>query len=123
MNGTSIGAWRAVRHDEVRALTVVLTYRRGFDRFCVVTRWSRDGHRGGADPFGTRSSSSAEVARILVTGGALRGEEATVVLGLRHWPHLRVATGTGGRTSVGVAGDLTSAELTRITESLHPIEP
>lgn len=122
VNGTSIGAWRAVRGDEVRALTVVLTYRRGFDRFCVVTRWSRDGHRGGAGQFGTSSSSSAEVARIIVTGGALRGEEATVVLGLRRWPHLRIATGTGGRTSVGVAGDLTRAELTRIAESLHPIE-
>jgi hypothetical protein len=120
VNGTSIGAWRAVRGDAVRRLTVVLTYRRGFDRFCVVTRWSRDRAHDGADPFGARPGSSADVTRVLVTRGALRGQEAAVVLGLRHWPQLRVASGR--RTIVGVAGDLTRAELTRIAEALRPIQ-
>jgi hypothetical protein len=121
VNGAFLGAYRPVRDGEVGSLTVVLTYRRGFDRFCVVSRWRHDNPPGSDDPFDENSVALAEYTRVQLTSGSLRGETACVVLGLPDWPHLYVSTGSDRRVSVSVAGDLTRDELARIAGSLRPI--
>jgi hypothetical protein len=121
VNGAFLGAYRPVGEGEVGSLTVVLTYRRGFDRFCVVSRWRHDNPPGSDDPFDENSVALAEYTRVPLTSGSLRGETARVVLGLPDWPHLYVSTGSDRRVSVSVAGDLTRDELARIAGSLRPI--
>jgi hypothetical protein len=122
VNGAFMGAYRRVPADELGSLTVVLTYRRGFDRFCIVSRWRRDNPPGSDDPFDEDSVTLTRSSPILLRGGSLRGEVAEVVLGLPDWPHLYVTTGEDRRVSVSVAGDLTQDELARIAGSLRPIE-
>ena len=63
----------------------------------------------------------SESTRIRLTSGSLRGETASLVLGLPDWPHVYVSTGADRRVSVSVAGDLTQDELARIAGSLVPI--
>ena len=121
MNGAFLGAYRPVRRGEVGSLTVVLTYRRGFDRFCVVSRWRRDNPPGSDDPFDENSVALAQSTRVRLTTGSLHGRTAAVVLGLPDWPHLYVSTGRDRRVSVSVAGDLTRDELARVAGSLQPI--
>jgi hypothetical protein len=121
VNGAYLGAYRPVDHGEVGSLTVVLTYRRGFDRFCIVSRWRQDNPPGSDDPFDENSVALAESTRVQLTSGSLRGETARVVLGLPDWPHLYVSTGRARRVSVSVAGDLTRHELARIAGSLRPL--
>jgi len=121
VNASFMGAAAPVGRGEVGSLTVVLTYQRGFDRFCIVSRWRRDGAQGSGDPFDETSVTLAESAEVPVTYGSLRGEIAEIVLGLPDWPHLNVSTGEGDRVTVSVAGDLTRDELMRIADSLAPI--
>jgi hypothetical protein len=121
VNGAFMGAYRPVHDGNVGSLTVVLTYRRGFDRFCIVSRWRQDNPPGSDDPFDENSVALTESTRLVIASGSLRGETARVVLGLPDWPHLYVSTGHDRRVSVSVAGDLTRDELARIAGSLQPI--
>ncbi len=121
VNGAFSGVDQTVAAGEVDSLTVVLTYRRGFDRFCIVSRWRHDNPPGSDDPFDENSMALTESTPVPVTYGSLRGEVAQLVLGLPDWPHLYVCTGVDDRMTVGIAGDLTRNELTRIADSLHPI--
>ena len=121
VNGAFMGAYRRVPADELGSLTVVLTYRRGFDRFCIVSRWRHDNPPGSDDPFDEDSVWLTRSSQMPLRGGSLRGEIARVVLGLPDWPHLYVTTGEDRRVSVSVAGDLTQDELARIAGSLRPL--
>jgi outer membrane lipoprotein-sorting protein len=121
VNGAFMGAYRRVPADAVGSLSVVLTYTRGFDRFCIVSRWRRDNPPGSDDPFDEDSVALTQSSPVTLRGGSLRGEVARVVLGLADWPHLYVTTGQDRRVSVSVAGDLTRDELARIAGSLRPI--
>jgi hypothetical protein len=121
VNGAFMGAYHPVVQGQVGSLTVVLTYRRGFDRFCIVSRWRRDNPPGSDDPFDENSVALTESTAVSIGGGSLRGETAKLVLGLPDWPHLYVSTGRGDRVSVSVAGDLTGDELRHIAESLQPL--
>jgi len=121
VNGAFLGQYSPVEAGEVGSLTVVLTYRRGFDRFCVVSRWRSDNPPGSDDPFDEDSVALSSSTRVALTAGSLRGAAAHVVLGLPDWPHLYVTTGAGHDVSVSVAGDLTRDELARVANSLHPI--
>ena len=121
VNGAFLGQYRPVKAGEIGSLTVVLTYRRGFDRFCVVSRWRSDNPPGSDDPFDENSVALSESTRVPLTTGSLRGATASVVLGLPDWPHIYVTTGAGHDVSVSVAGDLTKDELARVAGSLHPI--
>jgi hypothetical protein len=121
VDGAFLGAYRPVRAGKVGSLTVVLTYRRGFDRFCIVSRWRSDNPPGSDDPFDENSAALTESMPVALTAGSLRGEPAHVVLGLPDWPHLYVTTGAQGNVSVSVAGDLTRDELEHIANSLQPI--
>ncbi len=122
VNGAVMGRYVDVTSDgEVGSLTVVLTYRRGFDRFCVISRWRRVNPSGSDDPFAENAAAATSVRPAPITGGALRGSIAQVVIGLPDWPHLYVTTGADRRVSVSVAGDLTGEELVRIASSLQPI--
>jgi hypothetical protein len=121
VNGAFLGQYRPVKAGEVGSLTVVLTYRRGFDRFCVVSRWRSENPPGSDDPFDEDSVALSESTRVPLASGSLRGSTASIVLGLPDWPHIFVTTGPGHDVSVSVAGDLTKDELARIAGTLHPI--
>lgn len=121
VNGGYMAACRPAEGGAPDSLTVVLTYRRGFDRFCIVSRWRHENPPGSDDPFDENSVALSEATQVPVTYGSLRGEMASVVLGLPDWPHLYVSTGRDDRVSVSVAGDLTRDELLRIADSLEPI--
>ena len=121
VNGAFLGQYHPVTAGDVGSLTVVLTYRRGFDRFCVVSRWRSDNPPGSDDPFDENSVALSESTRVPLTTGSLRGATANVVLGLPDWPHIYVTTGTGHDVSVCVAGDLTKDELAHVADSLPPI--
>jgi len=121
VNGGYMGACRPGTGGALGSLTVVLTYRRGFDRFCIVSRWRHENPPGSDDPFDEDSAAVTESTQVPVTYGSLRGEMARVVLGLPDWPHLYVSTGRDDRVSVSVAGDLTRDELLRMADSLEPI--
>jgi outer membrane lipoprotein-sorting protein len=122
VNGDYLGRYSPVRAGEVSSLTVVLTYQRGFDRFCIVSRWRSDNPPGSDDPFDENSVALSESTLVDITSGSLLGARASIVLGLPDWPHLYVTTGARREVSVSVAGDLTRDELTRIANSLRPIE-
>ena len=99
VNGAFMGAYRQPRTGEVGSLTVVLTYRRGFDRFCIVSRWRADNPPGSDDPFDEDSVALSESTRLRLAAGGLAGETASIVLGLPDWPHVYVTTGAGDRVS------------------------
>ena len=121
VDGAFLGPYRPAKGREIGSLTVVLTYRRGFDRFCIVNRWRSDNPPGSDDPFDENSAAVSESTRVPITSGSLRGATADVVLGLPDWPHLYVTTGAAHEVSVSVAGDLTRDELARVAGALHPI--
>ena len=121
VNGSFLGAYRPAPQGGVGSLTIVLTYRRGFDRFCIVSRWRHANPPGSDDPFDEDSAALTSSTSLALSSGSLRGETARVVLGLPDWPHLYVSTGRDRRVSVSVAGDLTRDELARIAGSLLPI--
>lgn len=122
VNSVFLGTCRPVHTGQVGSLTVVLTYSRGFDRFCIVSRWRETNQPGSDDPFDENSAAVADSTQTRLASGSLRGETASVVLGLPDWPHLFVTSGAGRKVSVSVAGDLTQDELVRIAGSLYPIE-
>lgn len=122
VNGAYLGRYRPVKTGEVSSLTVVLTYQRGFDRFCIVSRWRSDNPPGSDDPFDEDSVALSTSSTVAITSGSLLGTTANIVLGLPDWPHLYVTTGARHEVSVSVAGDLTRTELARIAGSLRPIE-
>jgi hypothetical protein len=122
VNGAVMGRYTDVAPEgEVGSLTVVLAYRRGFDRFCVISRWRRVNPAGSDDPFAENAAALSSLQTVRLTAGALRGHAAQVVIGLPDWPHLYVTAGADHRLSVSVAGDLTRDELVRIASSLQPI--
>jgi hypothetical protein len=102
------------------SVTVVLTYSRGFDRFCVVQRWQRRNPPGSDDPFDENTVSRSSTSVLTLARGSLRGASAHLVVGLPDWPHLVVTTGARRQFIVSVAGDLTRGELRGIAESLQP---
>lgn len=122
VNASFMGASEPIKRGEVSSLTVVLTYQRGFDRFCIVNRWRRDNPPGSDDPFDEDSVALTDSTQVPVTDGSLRGAMASIVLGLPDWPHLYVGSGRDDKTTVSVAGDLTRDELVRIADSLRAIE-
>ncbi len=123
VNGAVMGRYtEATRAGETGSLTVVLTYRRGFDRFCVISAWRRTEPQGTGDPFSRTTAASPFVRSAVIEQGALRGSEAHVVIGHSDWPHLYATVGSDRHVSVSVAGDLTRAELLRVASSLRPIE-
>jgi hypothetical protein len=121
VNGAFLGQYRPVEAGDVDSLTVVLTYRRGFDRFCVVSRWRSENPPGSDDPFDENSAAVTESTLVPITSGSLRGATANVVLGLPDWPHIYVTSGAAREVSVSVAGDLTRDELVRVAGALRPI--
>lgn len=108
------------RHGRPASLTAVLTYARGFDRFCVVCRWRDENPPGSDDPFAEDSAAERTTQRVSLAYGALRGRTGHLVLGVSDWPHLFVTLGPRRTLSVSVAGDLTPEELLHIAESLQP---
>lgn len=122
VNASFMGASEPIKRGEVSSLTVVLTYQRGFDRFCIVSRWRHDNPPGSDDPFNENSVALTESTQVPVAQGSLRGAMARVVLGLPDWPHLYVSSGDDDHMTVSVAGDLTRDELVRIADSLRLIE-
>lgn len=103
------------------SLTAVLTYARGFDRFCVICRWRATNPPGSDDPFAENSAAERSAQRVRLSYGALRGRVGELVLGAGDWPHLYVTTGRQRTLSVSVAGDLTPEELQHVAESLQPV--
>lgn len=120
VNDSYLSSSTAVGDGEIASLTVVLTYSRGFDRFCVVSRWRSENRAGSDDPFDENSATVNQSTVVPLTGGGLNGKMGRVVIGLSDWPHIFVSTGKGHRLSVSVAGDLTRSELTAIANSLLP---
>jgi hypothetical protein len=97
-------------------LVVSLSYRRGLDQFLVTTRAARP-EEIWDDPLATGEGYVDEKEPIVVRDGALSGETAELVLVPRGIPHLWVRTDD---LVVTVGGDLSRAELIRVTESLQP---
>jgi hypothetical protein len=118
-----MGSYPPVDEGQVGSVTVVLTYRRGFDRFCVVNRWRLHNGPGSDDPFDEDSVAQPQSTDVRLTYGVLRRDVAHVVIGLSDWPHLYVTTGAAHRVTVSVAGDLTRSELVLVADSLRTIRP
>lgn len=97
---------------------VSLAYQRGFDRIVVTTRatgddpfrWSDPVSRGGAIGMGAPE-------RVTLSGGALDGVAAEVVLRTQEVPHAWAVT---DRLVVTVAGDISRDELIGVAGSLSP---
>jgi hypothetical protein len=105
-------------------MVVSLSYRRGLDQFLVTTRLTRVPAEGEpdvpprvvwSDPLATGEGFIDKGERLVIGDGALKGEEAELVLVPRGIPHLWVLT---DELVVTVGGDLSRAELVHVTESL-----
>jgi hypothetical protein len=94
---------------------VSLSFRRGFDQFLVTTRLADAGGEWD-DPLATGEGFVDEPERATIGGGALAGETAELVLVPRGIPHLWALA---DRLVVTLGGDLSRAELLRVTESLR----
>jgi hypothetical protein len=94
---------------------VSLAYRRGFEHAIITTRRAVPGHW--RDPFQTPGGPIAATQQVTLTGGALNGTRAYVVVEPGSAPHLW-AVGHG--LVVTIAGDLSAAELIHTAESLQP---
>jgi hypothetical protein len=114
------GAALPSRRGRPASLTAVLTYARGFDRFCVVSRWRATNPSGSDDPFAEDSAAERTSQRVCLAYGALRGRTGRLVLSPGDWPHLYVTLGRQRTLTVSVAGDLTPEELVHVAESLQP---
>ena len=104
---------------------VSLAYRRGLDRFLVTTRLSHVPAPGEpqlspeelwSDPLATGEGFRDEPDRIRLSGGALDGIEARLLVVPRNTPHIWALT---DKLVVTIAGDLSSAELIAVAESLE----
>jgi outer membrane lipoprotein-sorting protein len=104
---------------------VSLSYRRGLDQFLVTTRLARvpseidpdlPPQEAWSDPLASGEGFVDKPERLTIEQGALAGERAELVVVPRGIPHLWALT---DELVVTVSGDLTRAELVRITESLE----
>jgi hypothetical protein len=105
-------------------MVVSLSYRRGLDQFLVTTRLARVSVEGEpdiplaqlwGDPLASGEGIHDEREQLTIRQGALEGEEAELVVSPRGIPHIWALT---DRLVVTVGGDLSRAELVRVTESL-----
>jgi len=96
---------------------VSLAYRRGFEHAIITTRLAGAAPGRWRDPFQTPGGPTAAIQRVTLTGGALNGDRAYVVVEPGSAPHLW-AVGHG--LVVTIAGDLSAAELIHTAESLQP---
>ena len=95
-------------------MVVSLSYRRGFDQFLVTTRLAEGAPW--SDPLASGEGVVDHPEQITIAEGALQGAEADIVIAPRATPHLwTLADGV----VVTVGGDLSRAELLRVTESLR----
>jgi hypothetical protein len=98
---------------------VSLSFRRGLDQFLVTTRlrdvpgWDADAW---SDPLGTGEGYRDRPERVRVRRGALSGVELNLLIVPRNVPHIWALT---DRLVVTVSGDLSRAELLRVSESLE----
>jgi hypothetical protein len=92
---------------------VSLCYRRGLEQFVVTTRLRDEGRW--RDPFAVEGVPLRR-DRVRLSGGALEGATAEVVVDPRATPHLWVV---GKRLVVTIAGDLSRADLVAVAESLR----
>lgn len=95
---------------------VSLSYRRGLDQLIVTTRLTGPSPELWSDPLATGEGFVDERPRVRISAGALAGERAEVVIVPRGIPHLWSVT---DELVVTVGGDLSRAELVRVTESLE----
>jgi outer membrane lipoprotein-sorting protein len=95
-------------------MVVSLAYRRGLDRFLVTTRLALGASWD--DPLATGEGFVDEPERIAVRRGALVGVEAELLIVPRGIPHVWALADD---LVVTVGGDLSRAELIRVTESLR----
>ena len=122
VNGAFLGGVPPRTDGEVGSLTVVLTYRRGFDRFCVVSRWRADNPPGSDDPFDEDSVALSESTRAPAGHRAASAARPRTSCSACPTGHTSTsAPAPTDRVSVSVAGDLTRDELARIAGSLEPI--
>jgi hypothetical protein len=96
---------------------VSLAYRRGFEHAIITTRLAGAAPGRWRDPFQTPGGPAVAIQRVTLTGGALTGDHADVVVEPGSAPHLW-AVGHG--LVVTIAGDLSVAELIHTAESLQP---
>jgi hypothetical protein len=98
---------------------ISLAYRRGFEQAIITTRQAGAAPGRWRDPFQTPApgGATAAVQQVTLTGGALAGDHAEVVVGPGSAPHLWVV---GHGLVVTIAGDLSVAELIHTAESLQP---
>jgi hypothetical protein len=102
------------------ARVVSLAYQRGFDRLVVTTRATGGDPTRWSDPVGRGSGpGTAAPEPVTLTGGALDGAAAEVVLRTQDVPHAWAVT---DRLVVTVAGDLSRSELVDVMQSLSPYE-
>jgi hypothetical protein len=95
-------------------MVVSLSYRRGLDQFLVTTRLRGTGTWD--DPLATGEGFVDRPTTLRIDDGALRGVQAELLIVPRGIPHAWALTSD---LVVTVSGDLTRAELVRITNSLH----
>jgi hypothetical protein len=106
-------------------MVVSLSYRRGLDQFLVTTRLSGvpselepelPPEEVWGDPLARGEGFIDDGEQLTIGRGALAGEEAELVIVPRGIPHLWALT---DELVVTVGGDLSRAELVRVTESLR----
>src|ERR687892_2512665 len=109
------GTLREHQRENARPrMAVSLSYRRGFDQFLVTTRLAEGAPWG--DPLASGEGFVDHPEQVTIPSGALEGAEAELVIAPRAIPHLwTLADGV----VVTVGGDLSRAELLRVTESLR----
>jgi len=100
-------------------LSIVATYRRGFDTFWVETDWQPYAYPASRDPLAFGMLPGPPHTTVALASGALRGVRVNVVISPAFWPHLWGCFGEAKRETVSVAGDLTRQELLRVAGSLQ----
>jgi hypothetical protein len=99
---------------------VSLSFRRGLDQFLVTTRLRNVPEWGAgdwSDPLATGEGYVDRPERVRVRRGALSGVEINLLIVPRNIPHIWALTDD---LVVTVSGDLSRAELLRVSESLEP---
>jgi hypothetical protein len=95
---------------------VSLSYRRGFDQFLVTARRTGADPSAWSDPLASGEGIRDAPEPFAVGRGALAGSDAQLLIAPRGIPHVWAVT---DELVVTVGGDLTRAELVRVTESLR----
>ena len=100
-------------------------YRSGFLAFTITTR--HDAASGDSDPFVSNDTLAIKGANpdkketVTMTDGALKGQEAQLVMPAFGYPHLW-ASDSQGDLMVTIAGDLTRDQLLQVANSLEPLK-